>query len=176
MDVTVRSGRDGLDPDEVGNTCNHSPTGGSAHCASPGRRMDSTVWPNGYWRTVLRSLTTETLRPGPPIGVASCPCCGSEIAGREYRSGVPDVARGRVVICYFSAAQLRSLRSLRGAAGPPCHFRCPKPCNFQCPLTSQILCRHDGLRAGIILDGSDPRQGKGMYFSMNSVRWRGGSV
>ena len=46
--VTVRSSRDGLDPDEVGGACNHKRSAGSARCTSPGRRMDSTAWPNGY--------------------------------------------------------------------------------------------------------------------------------
>ena len=46
--VTVRSGRDGLDPNEVGGTCDHRRSVGSARYASPGRRMDSTAWPNGY--------------------------------------------------------------------------------------------------------------------------------
>ena len=47
-DVTARSSRDGLDPDEVGGVCNHRRSVGSALCASPGRRMDSTAWPNDY--------------------------------------------------------------------------------------------------------------------------------
>ena len=34
-DVTVRSGRDGLDPDEVGGACNHRRSVGSARYASP---------------------------------------------------------------------------------------------------------------------------------------------
>ena len=42
-DVTVRSGRDGLDPDEVGGACNRRRSAGSARYASPGRRMDSTA-------------------------------------------------------------------------------------------------------------------------------------
>ncbi len=42
-DVTVRSGRDGLDPDEVGGACNHRRSVGFARPASPGRRMDSTA-------------------------------------------------------------------------------------------------------------------------------------
>ena len=41
--VTVRSGRDGLDPDEVGGACNRRRSAGSARYASPGRRMDSTA-------------------------------------------------------------------------------------------------------------------------------------
>ena len=41
--VTVRSGRDGLDPDEVGGTCNHGRSVGSARCASPGQWIDSTA-------------------------------------------------------------------------------------------------------------------------------------
>ena len=48
--VTVRSGRDGLDPDEVGGACNRRRSAGSARYASPGRRMDSTACPNGYVR------------------------------------------------------------------------------------------------------------------------------
>ena len=27
-----------------------------------------------------------------------------------------------------------------GAAGPPCHFPCPKPCNFQCPKPCNFRC------------------------------------
>ncbi len=41
--VTVRSSRDCLDPHEVGGACDHRRSVGSAHCASPGRRMDSTA-------------------------------------------------------------------------------------------------------------------------------------
>ena len=48
--VTVRSGRDGLDPDEVGGDCNDRRSVGSARCAFPGRRMESKAWPNGYVR------------------------------------------------------------------------------------------------------------------------------
>ena len=48
--VTVRSSRDGLHPDEVGGACNHRRFVGSARFVSPGRRMDSTAWPNGFVR------------------------------------------------------------------------------------------------------------------------------
>ena len=48
--VTARPSRDALDQDEVGGACNHRRSAGSARCASPGRRMDSTAWPNGYFR------------------------------------------------------------------------------------------------------------------------------
>ena len=37
-----------MDPDEAGGACNHRRSVGSARYASPGRRMDSTAWPNGY--------------------------------------------------------------------------------------------------------------------------------
>lgn len=76
--VTVRSGRDGLDRNEVGGACNHRRSIGSARGASPGQRMDSTAWPNSYGGHVSG---VSTLSPRPSSGVASCPCCGSEIAG-----------------------------------------------------------------------------------------------
>ena len=53
--VTVRSARDGLDPDQVGGACNHRRSVGSARHASPGLRMDSTAWPKGYSWTSRRA-------------------------------------------------------------------------------------------------------------------------
>ncbi len=53
--VTVRSGRDGLDPDDVGGACNHRRSVSSVRCAFPGRRKDSTAWPNGYVRECIVS-------------------------------------------------------------------------------------------------------------------------
>ena len=58
--VTVRSNRDGLDLDEVGVACNHRRSVGSTRCASPGRRMDSTAWRNGY----VRQVTVRSSRYG----------------------------------------------------------------------------------------------------------------
>ena len=50
---------------------------------------------------------------------------------------------------------LRSLRSLHGTAGRPCHFRCPKPCNFRCPLTNRCLL-FAAFAAGLARDRNDP--------------------
>ena len=58
--VTVRSGRDGVDPDEVGGACNRRRSAGSARPASPGRRMDST----GYRRRSAAVTTEVTVRSG----------------------------------------------------------------------------------------------------------------
>ena len=77
-DVTVRSNRDGLDPDEVGGTCNRRRSAGSARYASPGRRMDSTAWPNGCWRTPVTSRDDST---GPD--------CDHGTAERADHSGFP---------------------------------------------------------------------------------------
>ena len=75
---TVRSGRDGLDPNEVGGACNHRRSVGSACCASPGRRMDSTAWPNGYWRTGQPRINpeSEAIKRG---------CHAARAADRRYR-------------------------------------------------------------------------------------------
>ena len=66
--ATVRSGRDGLDPDVVGGSCNHRRSVASARCVSPGRRLDSTAWPNG------RSPVTVRSRCGLDL-LRVCPLC-----------------------------------------------------------------------------------------------------
>ena len=58
MDVTVRSGRDDLDPDEVGGACNRRRSAGSARYASPGRRMDS----HGLTERLLVDVTVRSGR------------------------------------------------------------------------------------------------------------------
>ena len=67
-DVTVGSGRDGLDPDEVGGACNHRRSVGSARCASPGRQMDSPAWPNGYHRPAPPVAQRAVARSRHPVG------------------------------------------------------------------------------------------------------------
>ena len=50
------------------------------------------------------SINPESRSPRPSSGVASCPCCESEIFGCAHHLGVPMVASGRAVVCCFSAA------------------------------------------------------------------------
>ncbi len=67
---------------------------------------------------------------------------GSRVAifGTLLRSRRPHLIR-RVRGCDSAGLRRpRALRSLRGAAGRPCHFRCPKPCNFQCPKPCNFRC------------------------------------
>ena len=67
-DVTVRSSRDGLDPDEVGGACNQRRSVGSARYAR------DVGWTPRLNRTVTSDdgSTPESLRPGPSSGVTSC--------------------------------------------------------------------------------------------------------
>ena len=58
----------------------------------------------GRWRTGEPSINPESRTPRPSSGVASCPCCESEIFGCAHHLGVPMVASGRAVVCCFSAA------------------------------------------------------------------------
>ena len=72
--VTVRSGRDGLDPDEVGGARNHRRSVGSARCASP-----DVGWTPRLGRTVT-SASNRSVKPWKNGRSASSPQRSSHIA------------------------------------------------------------------------------------------------
>ena len=96
-DVTVRSGRDGLDPDEVGGACNHRRSVGSARCASR----------DGGWTPRLDRTVTGgrncSVKPWKNVRSASSPQRSSHIASvsplSHQRSGwtTPRTGQPRVL-------------------------------------------------------------------------------